>query len=204
MLNPNDVTKKSNTQSEETKNVIKDFPTDKKTIKEELKDFADSRMNSSIISDTHTRSTYLISDSTLEKLNNLVAFTEVSNGLDSELTKGMSREEINKGRVLSKGVKSKLVNYSIQKFLDDYESQEGLIPETLHKKYKVGNVYHNAYLFTQSGITYGVVQDNRGREIEFMSTQNGYTSEQINDWFDEIQDESVKTGRPTARNSRYV
>ena len=192
-----------NNQEQETY-IDNEQETDKKTIKEELKDFADSRMNSSIISDTHTRSTYLISDTTLEKLNNLVAFTEVSNGLNSELTKGMSREEINKGRVLSKGVKSKLVNYSIQKFLDDYESQEGLIPETFHKKYKVGNVYFNAYLFTQDGITYGVTQDNRGREIEFMSTDNGYTNEQINEWFDEIEDDSVKTGRKPKRESRYV
>lgn len=191
-----------NNQEQETY-IDNEQETDKKTIKEELKDFADSRMNSSIISDTHTRSTYLISDTTLEKLNNLVAFTEVSNGLNSELTKGMSREEINKGRVLSKGVKSKLVNYSIQKFLDDYESQEGLIPETFHKKYKVGNVYHNAYRFTKDGVTYLIEQDQRGRELFFMSTETD-SIDDINNRFDEIEDTSVKTGRKPKRDNRYV
>ena len=169
---------------------------DNKTIKEELKDFADARMNSSIISDTHTRSTYLISDSTLEKLNDLVAHIEATNGLDSELTKHMSKEQINKGRVLSKGVKSKLVNFSIQRFLDEYEQQDGLIPHTEHKKYKVGNVYHNAYRYTQDGVTYGILQNNRGKEISFMSTDSGNTVEEINEWFDSIEDQSKREGRP--------
>lgn len=170
---------------------------DNKTIKEELKDFADARMNSSIISDTHTRSTYLISDSTLEKLNDLVAHIEATNGLDSELTKHMSKEQINKGRVLSKGVKSKLVNYSIQRFLDEYEQQDGLIPHTEHKKYKVGNVYHNAYRYSQDGITYGIEQNQRGKEIYFISTNTGNTVEEINEWFDNIHDETKKQGRPS-------
>ena len=103
--------------------------TDTKTVKDKLKDYADKRQNSSIISDTHTRSTYLISDETIQTLDYLVAYIEATNGLGSELTKGMSPEEVNKGRVLSKGVKSKIVNYAIQSFLDEYESQEGLIPD---------------------------------------------------------------------------
>ena len=170
--------------------------TDKQTIKEELKDYADKRQNSSIIGDTHTRSTYLISDDTLDKLEDLVAHIEATNGLNSELTKGMSKEEINKGRVLSKGVKSKLVNFSIQRFLDEYEQQDGLIPHTEHKKYKVGNVYHNAYRFTNDGVTYGITQDNRGKEISFMSTDSGNTVEEINEWFDSIEDQSKREGRP--------
>ena len=170
--------------------------TDTKTVKDKLKDYADKRQNSSIISDTHTRSTYLISDETIQTLDYLVAYIEATNGLGSELTKGMSPEEVNKGRVLSKGVKSKIVNYAIQSFLDEYESQEGLIPDVQHKKSKVGKVYHNYYMFTENGETYGIEQDNRGRELRFFSTANGDSVESIEQWFESIEDNSVKTGKP--------
>lgn len=169
---------------------------DTKTVKDKLKDYADKRQNSSIISDTHTRSTYLISDETIQTLDYLVAYIEATNGLGSELTKGMSPEEVNKGRVLSKGVKSKIVNYAIQSFLDEYESQEGLIPEVQHKKSKVGKIYHNYYMFTENGETYGIEQDNRGRELRFLSTSKGDNVESIEQWFESIEDQSVKTGRP--------
>lgn len=169
---------------------------DTKTVKDKLKDYADKRQNSSIISDTHTRSTYLISDETIQTLDYLVAYIEATNGLGSELTKGMSPEEVNKGRVLSKGVKSKIVNYAIQSFLDEYESQEGLIPEVQHKKSKVGKIYHNYYMFTENGETYGIEQDNRGRELRFLSTAKGDNVESIEQWFESIEDQSVKTGRP--------
>lgn len=170
--------------------------TDTKTVKDKLKDYADKRQNSSIISDTHTRSTYLISDETIQTLDYLVAYIEATNGLGSELTKGMSPEEVNKGRVLSKGVKSKIVNYAIQSFLDEYESQEGLIPDVQHKKSKVGKVYHNYYMFTENGETYGIEQDNRGRELRFLSTERDSSKESIEQWFESIEDQSVKTGRP--------
>ncbi|WP_239724533.1 hypothetical protein [Mammaliicoccus sp. A-M4] len=170
--------------------------TDTKTVKDKLKDYADKRQNSSIISDTHTRSTYLISDETIQTLDYLVAYIEATNGLGSELTKNMSPEEVNKGRVLSKGVKSKIVNYAIQSFLDEYESQEGLIPEVQHKKSKVGKIYHNYYMFTENGETYGIEQDNRGRELRFLSTAKGDNVESIEQWFESIEDQSVKTGRP--------
>lgn len=170
--------------------------TDTKTVKDKLKDYADKRQNSSIISDTHTRSTYLISDETIQTLDYLVAYIEATNGLGSKLTKNMSPEEVNKGRVLSKGVKSKIVNYAIQSFLDEYESQEGLIPEVQHKKSKVGKIYHNYYMFTENGETYGIEQDNRGRELRFLSTAKGDNVESIEQWFESIEDQSVKTGRP--------
>lgn len=176
--------------------------TDTKTVKDKLKDYADKRQNSSIISDTHTRSTYLISDETIQTLDYLVAYIEATNGLGSELTKGMSPEEVNKGRVLSKGVKSKIVNYAIQSFLDEYESQEGLIPDVQHKRhgFDVGKSkakkYHNYYMFTENGETYGIEQDNRGRELRFLSTTNGDSVESIEQWFNEVEDNSVKTGAP--------
>lgn len=199
MLNANDVKKKSNNEEQQT--TPQPVSNERESIKEELKDYADKRQNSSIIGDTHTRSTYLISDDTLDKLEDLIAHIEATNGLNSELTKDMSKEEINKGRVLSKGVKSKIVNYAIQSFLNNYEAQEGLIPNTEHKRYNVGTVkskiYHNAYRFTNDGVTYGIVQDNRGKELSFMSTANGDTVEDINEWFDSIKDETKKQGAPS-------
>ena len=170
--------------------------TDTKTVKEELKKFSDERQSNSIIGDNHTRMTYLISDSTLSKLDDLVAYIEASNGLHSELTKGLDEREVNRNRTLTKGTRSKALNFALQHFLDTWEQQEGLIPQTEHKKYKVDKVYHNAYRFTKDGVTYGITQSNRGVELYFMSTADGYTKQQIDEWFDSIEDESKREGRP--------
>lgn len=169
---------------------------DTKTIKEELKKFSDERQGNSIIGEDHTRATHLLSNSSLEKLNHLVNFIEASYGLNSELTKGMDEKEVKKARTLTKGTRSKALNFALQHFLDTWEQEEGLIPNTEHKKYKVGNVYHNAYRFTQDGVTYGILQDNRGKEVNFMSTDSGNTVEEINEWFDSIEDQSKREGRP--------
>lgn len=173
--------------------------TDKKTVKEELKKFSDERQGNSIIGESHTRATHLLSDSSLKKLNQLVNFISASYGLNSELTKGMDEKEVKKARTLTKGTRSKALNFALQHFLDTWEQEEGLIPNTEHKKYKVGNVYHNAYRFTQDGVTYGILQDNRGKEINFMSTDSGNTVEEINEWFDSIEDQSKREGRPSKK-----
>lgn len=173
--------------------------TDKQTIKEELKKFSDERQGNSIIGEDHTRATHLLSNSSLEKLNQLVNFISASYGLGSELTKGMDEVEVKKARTLTKGTRSKALNFALQHFLDTWEQEEGLIPNTEHKKYKVGNVYHNAYRFTKDGVTYGITQDNRGKELSFMSTANGNTVEEINEWFDSIEDQSKREGRPSKK-----
>lgn len=174
--------------------------TDKKTVKEELKEFSDKRSGNSIIGESHTRATHLLSDSSLDKLNQLVNFISASYGLNSELTKGMDEKEVKKARTLTKGTRSKALNFALQHFLDTWEQEEGLIPHTEHKRYDVGTdktkIYHNAYRFTQDGVTYGILQDNRGKEINFMSTDSGNTVEEINEWFDSIEDQSKREGRP--------
>lgn len=170
---------------------------DTKTLKEHLKDYSVQRMSDSIIGESHTRSTYLIEDETLEKLNSLVSYVQANNGIDSEANKGLNKTEVNRSRALTKGFKSKAVNFAISQFLDQWESQEGLIPDVQHKKSKVGKVYHNYYLFTENGETYGIEQDNRGKELRYLSTEKDYSVEDIEQWFDDIEDQTVKTGRPS-------
>lgn len=203
MLNPNDVTKKSNTQADETKNVIKDFPTDDKTIKEELKEYSDARQADSIIEESHRRATHLMSDSSLAKMDDLVNYISATYGLNSEFTKDMDKREVSRARTLTKGTRSKILNFALQHFLDTFEQQEGLIPETEHKRFKVNGKNHNAYRFTKDGVTYLIEQDQRGRELFFMSTETD-SIDDINNRFDEIEDTSIKTGRPSKRDNRYV
>lgn len=203
MLNPNDVTKKSNTQADEKKNVIKDFPTDDKTIKEELKEYSDARQADSIVGESHTRATHLLSDSSLAKMDDLVNYISATYGLNSEFTKNMDKREVSRARTLTKGTRSKILNFALQHFLDSFEQQEGLIPHTESKRFKVNGKNHNAYRFTKDGITYLIEQDSRGRELFFMSTETD-SIDDINNRFDEIEDTSIKTGRPTKRDNRYV
>lgn len=170
--------------------------TDKQTIKEELKKFSDERQGNSIIGEDHTRATHLLSNTSLSKLNDLVNFIEASYGLGSKLTKGMDEREVKKARTLTKGTRSKALNFALQHFLDTWEQEEGLIPQTEHKRFKVSNKNHNAYRFTKDGVTYGITQNHQGKELSFMSTANGNTIEEINEWFDAIEDQSKREGRP--------
>ncbi|WP_204205892.1 hypothetical protein [Mammaliicoccus sciuri] len=185
---------------EEVNETFETFDNDTKTLKENLKDYSVQRMSDSIISENHTRQTYLINDETIEKLEHLVSYVQASNGINSENNKGLNKTEINRSRALTKGFKSKAVNYAIQQFLDQWEEQEGLVPAVEHKKSKVGNVYHNYYMFTENGETYGIEQDNRGKELRYLSTANDDSVESIEQWFNEIEDQTVKTGAPRKNN----
>lgn len=169
---------------------------DHKTLNERLKDYSIKRMSDSIISENHSRSTYLIEDETLKKLNSLVSYVQAINGIDSTNNKNMSRTEINRSRALTKGFKSKSVNYAIQQFLNQWEAEEGLIPNVQYKKSKVDKVFHHYYLFSENGETYGIEQDNRGRELQYLSTENDDKKEFIEEWFNKIKDQNVKSGRP--------
>lgn len=172
---------------------------DKQTIKEELKSYSDSRMNNSIISDTHKRATFLVADDVLNKLENFTFYNEATNSIGSSFTQGLSDEQIFRGRVMSKGIKSKLVNFAISKVLDELESQSGLIPEVSHKRFKVDKVNHNAYLFKEDGVTHYLEINNRGKMVEELSTDNEYSEDELQQKFDDIKDESVKQGRPKSK-----
>ena len=181
---------------EEINETFETFDNDTKTLKENLKDYSVQRMSDSIIGESHTRQTYLISDETIEKLEHLVSYVQAVNGIDSENNKGLNKTEINRSRALTKGFKSKFVNFALSTMINQWEEQEGLIPAIEHKKSKVGNVYHNYYMFTENGETYGIEQDNRGKELRYLSTANGDSVESIEQWFDEIEDQSKREGRP--------
>lgn len=178
-------------------------PMDDKTLKEELKEYSDARQADSIVGESHTRATHLLSDASLEKMDDLVNYISATYGLNSEFTKDMDKREVSRARTLTKGTRSKILNFALQHFLDTFEQQEGLIPETEHKRFKVNGKNHNAYRFTKDGVTYLIEQDQRGRELFFMSTETD-SIDDINNRFDEIEDTSVKTGRKPKRDNRYV
>lgn len=181
---------------EEVNETFETFDNDTKTLKENLKDYSVQRMSDSIIGENHLRQTYLVNEETIKKLTHLVSYVQASNGIDSENNKELNKSEINRSRALTKGFKSKFVNFALSTMLNQWEEQEGLIPNVQHKKSKVGNVYHNYYMFTENGETYGIEQDNRGKELRYLSTANGDSVESIEQWFDEIEDQSKREGRP--------
>ncbi|WP_204236158.1 hypothetical protein [Mammaliicoccus sciuri] len=180
---------------EEVKETI-ELQNDTHTVKEELKDYSVERMGNSIIGENHLRQTYLVNEETIEKLKHLVSYVQATNGIDSKNNIALNKNEINRSRALTKGFKSKFVNFALSTTLNLWEEQEGAIPDVQHKKSKVGNVYHNYYMFTEDGQTYGIEQDNRGKELRYLSTTNGDSVESIEQWFDNIEDQTKPEGRP--------
>ncbi len=186
---------------EEVKETI-ELQNDTTTVKGALKDYSVERMGNSIIGENHTRQTYLIDDETIEKLEYLVSYVQATNGINSENNRGLNKTEINRRRALTKGFKSKAVNYAIKKFIEQWEGQEGAIPDVQHKKhgFKIGDTdkykYHHYYMFTENGETYGIEQDNRGKELRYISTTKGDSVESIEQWFNDIEDQSKPEGRP--------
>lgn len=205
-LNPNEVLEDTSPTEDKPKDEQREL-----SAKEGLLKYADERATSSIINNTHSRSTFLINDKLIAKLNDVIAYLEVTNGVGSQLIpEGTKEKDIEKGQLLAKGAKSKIVNHSLNKFIKQLENERNAkFPNVLHKKQNVGTVknkkYHNYYMFTENGETYGIEQDNRGKELRYLSTEpgesekgveRGVTKEYIQKWFDEIEDQTVKTGAP--------
>lgn len=159
---------------------------DNKTLKENLKDYSVKRMSDSVILESHTRATYLVDNDVLEKFNDLISYTEALNGINSSFqSDNVSAKETNRSRAMTKGLKSKIVNYALSDFLTNWESEEGLVPSVEHVRFKINKVYHRAYKFTVDGETYGVEQNNRGIETNFLSTKNGDSLEDIEQWYNQ-------------------
>lgn len=204
-LDPNSIIQNNNTHEQNDND--RDLP-----IKEQLVEFSNKRQNKGVISNFHTRQTYLIANKTIEKLENLVMYLEATNGLGSELSEG-TEDEILANQLLAKGTKSKLINMAIDKVLTQYEQENfelGGIPDVQHKRYSYlkgkTKMYLNYYMFTdENGETYGIEQDNRSKELKFLSTEpgeskdgveRGVTKEYIQEWFDSIENNAKPEGRP--------
>lgn len=188
-LDPNNVKKKTTETKEEQpkKEVVTN--SDKISVKDKIEEYSDTRMTSGRINETHKRSTFLVDDDTLEKLQNLVDYMEASNGLDSKYHDNLTVKQIRDNRLLSKGFKSKVVNYALDTIMEKWESDEGLIPKVDKVRYKTPEgKYNRAFRFEENGDLYYLEQDNRGNEVKFLSTGKGFSESEINELFNEKEE----------------
>lgn len=198
MLNPNDVKPKvSNQDTQHKQKAVTN--SDNLSIKDKIEEYSDERMTSGRINESHKRATFLVDEETLDKLQNLIDLMEATNAIDSYYQDNLTKKQIRSNRLLAKGFKSKFINFSLSTMLDEIENSEGTIPNVDKARYKTSDgTYNRAFRFKQDNVLYGMEQNNRGKEIKFMSTANGNTEQEINEWFEsKLQsDEPIKNGAP--------
>ena len=142
------------------------------SIRERIEEYSNTRMTSGRINETHQRATFLVDQDTLTKLNNLVDLMEGTNGLDSKYQDNKTVKQVRDDRLFSKGFKSKLINFSLDTILEEWEQSQGLIPEVSKIRYKAQDgTYHRTFKFKEEGILYLITQSNRGHEIEFLTSE---------------------------------
>ncbi|MCE5154964.1 hypothetical protein KJB58_10875 [Staphylococcus hyicus] len=188
MLNADKVVKKTKKEEAPEIKEVKEQPktSDHISVKEKIAEYSLNRMAGGRISETHTRSTFLIDDETLEKLQNLTDYIEGINGLETEFNEDRTARQIRDERLFSKGIKSKLINYALDTLLEQYEKDEGIIPKVQKARFKhTDGTFHRAFKFTENGVTYYLEQNNRGKEIRFLSTDKDISEQEIEELFNE-------------------
>ncbi|QQS86566.1 hypothetical protein I6J04_13270 (plasmid) [Staphylococcus carnosus] len=185
-LNPENVKqKKTETKQEQPKQEIVSN-SDKLSVKDKIEEYSDERMTSGRINETHKRSTFLVDQDTLDKLQNLVDLMEGTNGLDSKYQDNLTTKQARDNRLLAKGFKSKIINYALDTVLEEWESTEGLIPNVEKVRYKTTEgTYNRAFKFEENGVLYYLEQNNRGHEVKYLATDSGITEDEINELFNE-------------------
>lgn len=186
-LNPNNVKqKKTETKQEEQPKQEVVSNSDKLSVKDKIEEYSDERMTSGRINETHKRSTFLVDQDTLDKLQNLVDLMEGTNGLDSKYKDNLTTKQARDNRLLAKGFKSKIINYALDTVLEEWESTEGLIPNVEKVRYKTTEgTYNRAFKFEENGVLYYLEQNNRGHEVKYLATDSGITEDEINELFNE-------------------
>lgn len=184
-LNPNNVKqKKTETKQEEQPKQKAVSNSDKLSVKDRIEEYSDERMTSGRINETHKRSTFLVDQDTLDKLQNLVDLMEGTNGLDSKYQDNLTTKQARDARLLAKGFKSKIINYALDTVLEEWESTEGLIPNVEKVRYKTTDgTYNRAFKFEENGVLYYLEQSNRGIEVKYLATDSGNTEDEINEKF---------------------
>lgn len=185
-LDPNNVKqKKAETKQEQPKQEAV-TNSDKLNVKDKIEEYSDERMTSGRINETHKRSTFLVDQDTLDKLQNLVDLMEGTNGLDSKYQDNLTTKQARDNRLLAKGFKSKIINYALDTVLEEWESTEGLIPNVEKVRYKnPEGTYNRAFKFEENGVLYYLEQNNRGHEVKYLATDSGITEDEINELFNE-------------------
>ena len=186
-LNPENVKqKKTETKQEEQPKQEVVSNSDKLSVKDKIEEYSDERMTSGRINETHKRSTFLVDQDTLDKLQNLVDLMEGTNGLDSKYQDNLTTKQARDNRLLAKGFKSKIINYALDTVLEEWESTEGLIPNVEKVRYKTTEgTYNRAFKFEENGVLYYLEQNNRGHEVKYLATDSGITEDEINELFNE-------------------
>ncbi|MCD8835053.1 hypothetical protein K2V58_12320 [Staphylococcus arlettae] len=186
-LNPENVKqKKTETKQEEQPKQEVVSNSDKLSVKDKIEEYSDERMTSGRINETHKRSTMLLDQDTLSKLQNLVDLMEGTNGLDSKYQDNLTTKQARDNRLLAKGFKSKIINYALDTVLEEWESTEGLIPNVEKVRYKTTEgTYNRAFKFEENGVLYYLEQNNRGHEVKYLATDSGITEDEINELFNE-------------------
>ena len=189
-LNPENVKqKKTETKQEEQPKQEVVSNSDKLSVKDKIEEYSDERMTSGRINETHKRSTFLVDQDTLDKLQNLVDLMEGTNGLDSKYQDNLTTKQARDARLLAKGFKSKIINYALDTVLEELESTEGLIPNVEKVRYKTTEgTYNRAFKFEENGVLYYLEQNNRGIEVKYLATDSGITADEINELFTEKQE----------------
>ena len=148
-------------------------------IKERLVNFVETRPKGRI-SDITTRSTFILENRVLERLDNYFNYMEASNASNSNYNPHNKNEtELIADRGLSKGILSKLMSFSLNETLDEWNSVDP-IPDTEKARYPVSVskergtgykiAYHRAYKFELKGVTYGISIDERSNQYEYYTT----------------------------------
>src|SRR5699024_5297321 len=200
MIDSSKVNKKNNTkeQSSEPTNQEPVKNSDRITISDKVREYSEQRMGAKRINENHTRSTFLIDNESLEKLDDLVDYMEATNALDSEFTKGLTDTKKQSLRNFAGGFKSKFINYLIKEGLEQWAKEEGTIPSIDRARYPIKDkngveFYNRAFKINEKNKVTYTIQDPRGHELEYKTTdttadkENQANKEQNNNWFENTQ-----------------
>src|SRR5699024_12813597 len=175
MIDSSKVNKKNNTkeQSSEPTNQEPVKSSDKVTISDKVREYSEHRMGAKRINENHTRSSFLIYNESLEKLDDLVDYMEATNALDSEFTKGLTDTKKQSLRNFAGGFKSKFLNYLIKEGLEQWAKEEGTIPSIDRARFPVSDgSYHRAFRINEKNKLTYTVQDSRGHELTYLTTDS--------------------------------
>lgn len=189
--------KKPNKQEQPTEEHKTVESSDTVTFLDKIKEYTDVR-NNQIVTQDHTRSTFLLDNKSLSELDDLVDYMEAlgaSDGGDLVQVKGVGKD-LDKYRIISKNFKSRFVNYCIKEGLKSWKDKEGKIPDIDRARFPVGNnEYWRAFkIKDEHDHVYYTEQDNRGHQQKYLTTDpketrtdKQATEEYINELFEEKQ-----------------
>ncbi|MCH4984233.1 hypothetical protein JJJ02_02525 [Macrococcus sp. PK] len=159
------------------------------------------------IKDTHKRQTFLIDEKNIERLESLQASLEIKHAKNSSFGDNkLSEADRNRERKLASGLKTKAVNLALDNFFNDWEVQNGLIPEIKVIRFKVDNngnmltdpkakgKIHRVYFFSDFQKYYVIRHDDRGNQLDVKEYDN---EDDAREYFDSFDVAKVRDGRPS-------